>query len=849
MEQNQSSRWDSAKYLRNCARDGILADFTVRARAGQKAKLTSVALARILIDAALDPSIAPKGIRLKGVRIAGNLELGPSSRIEEFPAFEIEDSDFDGFIDMSAGRFCWLSLQRCTIAGGDRNGERVGIDGVGITVRIDLIINRCVVEGPIDIERAEVGGALAIECTRCASTDIAISMTGTKIGAHLRLSRLRTVGGILAGYMTVGSVLLFDQVIVRGLGGSILSEQGIDIRGSRIAGDLSVTRSRIEGSLNCRNVAVEGYISLTRLWIDGRDLDVGLQLAQARCAMLAMENATILGGGSLFGIEVAAAVILAECTFDTLQWEKAIAEKYELACGQEFSSLTIQSCNVGGSISIHNTLLDGGLSLKASRIGENLEIIDTQLSSPSSNPSIVIDGAEIAGATMLYACSISSGVRGIRASIGGALEIAGCGIGPINNDPSPMSMLMTGTKVGEVRLTYSIQRPSGVARSNHIRGALWLARMVIQESIDINSTSIKIDSFRKDIVDHSAVVLDGSRIGRHVNLADQLHTFSHSLKELSPLSTVGAVSLDDCTIDGDVYFVNTKIHARTAPLLENEITDSFDMRERKIGVAVSMRGARIAGTLRVSQPDLRGIIDLRGASIGLLSDGVGRDWGGHNRGSLKLDGFIYGGLDDASLVGNAPEKLASGWRVSRRLQWLAMQYPNGRPTPPSFSPQPYEQLASTFGNEGNERERRAVVIAKRDAYRKVGSLTMADRALASALSFLSRYGYSPARSVNAVLALIAFGVAGAVCLDHYHALAFKDPSIGVPQAIPYAVDMALPVIDFAGASDIRVIASRLPAPFQNQAMIELLVGAYQMLGVTLVSIAILTLTGALREKD
>jgi len=851
MEAGRSpSRESAEKFLRNCARRGDLADFTSRARNGQKPKLAAKTLSRLLVEAALDPSIAPKGIRLKGVRFEGDFDLGSSSGIDEFPALEVDDSDFGGFIDLSACRFCWLSFQRCTVAGGDRNGERIGILGTGIFVRIDLLISRSTIDGPVDFEDATTGRALSIERTRCVGTDTSIALSGAKIGAHLILSRLRLTGALAAAHLTVGTLVAVVRVMIRSPDAEQSLAEGLLLQGSRIGGDLILALVRIEGGFNGRRLAVDGYVSLVRLWVDGRAHDVGIQLAHMRCGMLAFEHARILGGASFYGIEVSSDLMLSNCTVDTLQWDQDVDEKYRLASAQEFSSLTIHSGRISGSIFIDNALLDGGLNLTATRIGNDLRIADTQMSSPQSSPSIAFDGAEIAGSMMLYGCSISSGVRGVAASVGRTLDIAGCDIGPFLHGPSYSSICLPGTKVRDIRLSYSVERPSGLTKSNRIHGTLWLARMTIQETIEIKSTSIRIDGVEKDIADHSAIILEGSRIGRHVDLADRLHSFSNEKSELSPPSIFGAVSLDDCAIEGDVYLVHTTIRARTAgPGDIADHGDSFDVRERKVGVALSMRGTRVSGTLRVSKPELDGIIDLRGASVGLLSDSIGSGWGERNRGRLRLDGFVYGGLDDGSIAADGDAMLASERRVSRRLRWLAMQYPDGKPSHSSFVPQPYEQLARTLGHEGNERERRAVVVAKRDAQKLVGGLSFLDRGLASALSFFSRYGYSPARSIAAVLILIALGIAGALRLDHYGALAFKDSGTGSPQPVSYAVDLALPVIDFARANDVRIIASQLPAPFQNQTLIELLVGTYQLLGVALVSIAILTLTGTLREKD
>ncbi|MDS4011156.1 MAG: hypothetical protein RKK15_07135, partial [Defluviicoccus sp.] len=128
-----------------------------------------------------------------------------------------------------------------------------------------------------------------------------------------------------------------------------------------------------------------------------------------------------------------------------------------------------------------------------------------------------------------------------------------------------------------------------------------------------------------------------------------------------------------------------------------------------------------------------------------------------------------------------------------------------------FSPQPYEQLAKVLRQMGHDDDARKIAIARKQAL-IARSGNRASRLARHLVLWPVGYGYRPGRALWCLLALIAFGTlifsgpvgGGAmlpVKLGEAQVTAYRTcaalPS-GYPrfQPLVYAIDTALPIIDF-----------------------------------------------------
>jgi hypothetical protein len=136
---------------------------------------------------------------------------------------------------------------------------------------------------------------------------------------------------------------------------------------------------------------------------------------------------------------------------------------------------------------------------------------------------------------------------------------------------------------------------------------------------------------------------------------------------------------------------------------------------------------------------------------------------------ITLDGLTYARLQP---IGEVP--------VERRIDWL-------RRGPARYSPQPYEQLSTTYRNAGQEDEARRISYMKQRARRT--QLALPGRLWNLVLQGTVGYGYRPWLAGCWIIALIA---AGWVAFQYGEPVAVGDrpPPFSAPV---YAADLLLPI--------------------------------------------------------
>ncbi|MGE3930284.1 MAG: hypothetical protein AB7G05_08980, partial [Hyphomonadaceae bacterium] len=266
------------------------------------------------------------------------------------------------------------------------------------------------------------------------------------------------------------------------------------------------------------------------------------------------------------------------------------------------------------------------------------------------------------------------------------------------------------------------------------------------------------------------------------------------------------------------------------------------------GAVLSLADASIAGPLhaRALTTQQDALIDVSGASCGALDDDIKAGWGVESA-ALDLEGFRYGRLDNDDR-----------WRA--RLSWLKRARLEGR----RFSPQAYGELARLYAQAGRREDARRVLLALRDQrtlHASAGPLTWM---LSSAFGLLAGYGLAPVRAARALILFLAIGVAGVLVMNAQGALVTPQGracNAAVEPAL-YAVDVALPVIDFGQTQRCapgRTARADLPAGvalgdsdwrlFEGVALWRWAQALYALLGALLAALALVTFSGALRPKS
>ena len=286
-------------------------------------------------------------------------------------------------------------------------------------------------------------------------------------------------------------------------------------------------------------------------------------------------------------------------------------------------------------------------------------------------------------------------------------------------------------------------------------------------------------------------------------------------------------------------------------------------------VAINLQQARISNALALNKigaletdgappstddplTPVRGWFLLTGVRVNALFDNIESGWPAE--GFLDLDGVTY----------NRIRHVTGDQLTEKRLAWLRRQFPDGKPDPASFRPQPYEQLSQVLRQHGLTREANSVAVEKIRMRLAARVDSPAARIFPNLLMLISQYGYSTSRAVMSFLIFVLLGAAmyatalygfeqSFVPVEHdpepvtyrsVFGLAEVSMDKGCPglDVVHFALDAALPVIDLG--QDMRC---RFTPEGPGRWIWLLLHSLFVVAGAALSAVVVLTLTGVLRQ--
>ena len=293
------------------------------------------------------------------------------------------------------------------------------------------------------------------------------------------------------------------------------------------------------------------------------------------------------------------------------------------------------------------------------------------------------------------------------------------------------------------------------------------------------------------------------------------------------LTVDGAMILTDASITGQLGLRGAKLtgldtHSRT--LVAERLTVTGDALFSKFTAAGAMvlAGAQISGELAwLPEGPVSWPLDLDGATTNRLDDD------GHwpEPGKLKLNGFKYNALS-----GDHPSILDDrlGWirsQYSPKQETLGVPVPwRKRTLPPaestSFSPQPYQQLASVYQSSGQDDEARQVNIAANADRRRWGALKPGAWWANALFDVTIKFGYKTWRAAVGLVAVYAIAVIPLTFAQHQPDLIIPTGSTtgvhppptasqcsqGYPCFYPagFAIDIVVPIVNVHQADEWAV---------------------------------------------
>jgi len=590
--------------------------------------------------------------------------------------------------------------------------------------------------------------------------------------------------------------------------------KGVQLQGVRIAGNLDLEGATVRCAVRLQNCSFDetAEINLTnatvsQLTLTGCQLP-GLSGDTLRVTQnLVLNESTFAGPLVLPGADIAGNL---DCTSTRL------GGAYQ--SDGLVHSLYADGLKVGGRVRLNlNFSAENTVWLRGAHVGGNLNCRDSHLK--GSGSALCCDGAKVEGNMYLDRTVTFRGMVDLRgADIGGALEC--CAAVLQGGNSAGYSMFAEWLKVGgPVRLN-SWTDKSGNEHPFGAAGTVWLLGADI--TANLNCRGAVLAGVRNAMVAERAKV-GGNVIAAHMNVP------------------TGAISLVGAQIAGSLLLADTKLSGANAVLQADQVCVGGDVLLGSTSIphgSVAFPGAEITGKLQwTSAGQVPGAVDLRFARVGQLED----DWTlptacWPTGGQLRLVGFSYGSISSNSTVDQRLSWIRSQWPAPTSARTTATgpaQLPSAEtapilhtpaqadpsdpapaaPTRPasSFATQPYEQLTSVYQQAGQEKEARAVTLARRSDLRRYGNLTPYRRALDWLLERSIQYGYQTWRAivVLALVYVIAVGVYWAA--EHHSNLIVPVMAIKTGMQAPtatqctkyypcfypagYAIDTVIPIIN------------------------------------------------------
>ena len=738
-------------------------------------------IAWLCTDPQASALVTHQGIRVKGARTDGTLDLG-FAKIP-FPLY-FEKSAFPEGIDLHNADICELYL------GGTFTGS---IRADGLTVEHNVSMDDGFkAEGEVSLLGAEIGGVL--NCNNACflnPADVALSADNMKVQGTVFLSngfeargRVRLVGARIGGnlecegghFVTETAAACFD-------GERILVEGHVFLRNEFTArGEVRLLGARIGRSLDCEN---SQFINPKAAALFADDIKVGDVFLRNGCKVegeVHMIGATIdgtldchnshfnnpkgvafvAGGlkvrGSVFlsdGFEAEGGVRLLGATIGgNLECDKG---KFINPKGCAFNA---ERADVSGHVFLRNYFkAEGQVVLASMRIGGSLDCSKGQFISQEGT-TLEGESLEVEGSVFLGPDFEAKGkVSLYSATIGGFLY---CDKSQFIN-PKGVAFNADGLKVeGSVFLRNGFKAEGEVHMINAtIGGSLECdnGQFLNSGGTALNADGLKVERYvflRNGFRANGEVNLHSTRIGRDLECdSGQFFNPKKTALNANGLKIEGSVFLGiGFKAEGEVWlssatigtnlacdlgkFINPEGRALNAERLKVEgsvfLRSGFKAEGR-----VSLAGATIGGQFvftRVISPT-EVTLDLRSARIGTLLDDQ-KSWS--ESGKLFLQGLVYDDIHDSAPMD-----------AKTRIDWLRRQPSD------NFRAQPYEQLATVLRKSGHDADAKKILIAKEKDRINLAKLSFFERLWRRFLGLTIGYGYRPWRAFWIGLVVVALG--------------------------------------------------------------------------------------------
>ena len=860
--------------------------------------------AQFLADLWLDRSesaLHPRGIAIDGLRVTGSLDLNGARQTgrgsPHLLSLRATHCRFDGAVNLGDISCETLEFADCYFAASVVNSSKVSLVMDDAEIAGSFTARRCRFEARISAVGCRTTGAFSLRSCHARETvqltalhvDNNLNLTECKMGLNATeqnpriMLRNARIGGRFnvrdnefAGNFSAGALKCFEVRLLRnrfdGKGPCALdlahlrasgvvdvgecSARGLaQFDNAEIDGDIGLQACRFMGGWHMANSVIRGDIELRNSLVSRAPEDgFAIALHETKAANVKLEQARVRGDTQLRSLDARSKVQLIDSVFGSLSEGEADSDG-------TVPRLRSQSLCAGVNFELIRCIVRADCDFSNLSLGIDLLVRDCRFERTGTGRAVRLSGSRVGGAVELARSRFASGIR-MTGTQCDEIRIEGCLILPATRDRrTNVAVWASDSEIARrVRFGFG-DRGKGRVR-NKIVGKVDFSSCKVGEKFIFRSTDLRPSQL--DLDHQSYVVLD---LGRSIFDGDvQLAptrpgATAESELDRIPANVVGCIALDNARIAGRLQLDYINITAlpvdRPFPGGERPRRRLSDDKQvlRKERVALSLRDAKIEGEVNIIRaPEdlpqnqrwaIDGIVDLSDAQVGRIADGGGDNWvsAGLKHGDLRLDGLVYERLDSNEALPSATDL------AEQRIKWLELQYFNSEPKAKRFLPQPYEQLAAYFATQGNEYARRRVQIERRNLQRRFSDMGWSNKWVQGLLYLVSGYGYRPRFALLVAAGYLLLGAALTWLLDINGAfmLADKD-TVAVPlNPLLYALDSAVPIIDLEHEGLWTIDESKVGGFWRD--VLQVFDALYEILGMLLVSIIVLTLTGTLRDGD
>ncbi|MEU1373887.1 hypothetical protein ABZ442_09505 [Streptomyces triculaminicus] len=713
---------------------------------GSERTIAATALRKIILDG---ESVHPGGVRLRGARILGPLDL-ESAELKRHVV--LEDCAFDSPVALDRATALRIRFGHCDMAG--FTAEKLAATSLELTGSRFLPPPSDGRRG-VRLSGARFADQLSVSAAELRDVDAdgaALVADGVRVDGHLSLDRVKAFGVVRLSSAEIKGYL--DCTAARFLGcdkhRSALMADDVRVGGRLV---LREAKSAI-GAVRLMQASIASGIDGFAARLLGADADRDALVAGGISVGGFVSLTAVKAGGALV---LSGADIKGQLNFSSSELLRANAS----GCALEMDGATVCS-----GMFLRGITAKGAVRLLGSHVALQLDFSHARFTGTDPDGDVVIaDGVTVGGHALF---------RYVRAA--GAVRLGGTDIKG---------------KVSFGRAVIAPATPHGQALNADraaMRGDLSLYSLIAEGPVSLRSATVagRLDCSYAQLtgVDrhHNALIADGIQVGEHLCLGDRNETTGH----IKPLRVRGAVRLVGARINGSLRIVTIAMAAQHT--------------------ALDATGARITDELQwlpVSQ--VRGTVILERATAHRVED----DWDDVYRprgcwpgeGRLRMAGFTYDAFGGRNKV-----------RCGQRLDWVRGNHSKATKSSAAvFVPQPYEQLARVYKQMGRDSKAQHIAITRRRDKRKYGNMKFRRRALSWVLDRTIGYGYKTWRMGFLLVAIwaVAFGASHWAQQQDDLVMPIKSvaqakstptadhPQKGYPAFEPaaYAVDVAIPVLN------------------------------------------------------